>query len=188
MINNQNLAVLSEKVAYLEGAIKTAGVLPDVSASNNGSALQVVEGAWAIGDPIPGVVNALDSTSTTDALSAAQGKVLNEKVDGKVVLSIPANTYSKYSEALTAMQTEYNNLSLVEKRRTIIAIDNSLIASIFHSNGRYTYSTASSNANYIVTISLDTHTYYISTIGTNSTTFQDNSEAEQTLALQLIII
>jgi hypothetical protein len=29
---------------------------------------------------IPTVVNTLDSTSTTDALSAAQGKVLNDKI------------------------------------------------------------------------------------------------------------
>ena len=81
MINNQNIAALSEKVAALEAAIKNAGIelpsvttddngktlqvvagkwdkgmiipeLPDVTASDNGKVLQVVEGAWATGDDI----------------------------------------------------------------------------------------------------------------------------------------
>jgi hypothetical protein len=30
---------------------------------------------------LPSVINSLDSTSTTDSLSAAQGKALNEKID-----------------------------------------------------------------------------------------------------------
>ena len=84
MVNNYDVAVLSEKVAYLEAAIKNAGIeLPEVTSEDNGKTLQVINGAWATGDKIPdvpGVINALDSTSTTDALSAAQGKVLYNKL------------------------------------------------------------------------------------------------------------
>lgn len=97
MINNQNLAVLSEKVAYLENALKTAGVLPEVSASDNGVALQVVNGAWAKGDAIPEVINALDSTSETNALSAAQGKALSDKIGGLIkskTVSVATNSGS----------------------------------------------------------------------------------------------
>jgi len=38
------------------------------------------DGTQDITIPVPGVVNALTSTSTTDALSAVQGKVLNNKI------------------------------------------------------------------------------------------------------------
>ena len=58
--------------------------LPDVTSSDNGKTLQVVEGVWATGSKIPKVVNVLNSTSTTDALSAAKGKELKETIDGKV--------------------------------------------------------------------------------------------------------
>ena len=54
MINNQNIAILSEKVAALEAAIKNAGIeLPEVTDADNGKTLQVVEGAWATGEKIP---------------------------------------------------------------------------------------------------------------------------------------
>ena len=50
MINNQNIAVMSEKIAQLEAAIKTAGIeLPTVTADDNGKSLQVVAGKWAKG-------------------------------------------------------------------------------------------------------------------------------------------
>lgn len=68
MINNYDVAVLSEKVAYLENALKTAGVLPEVSASDNGATLQVVEGVWAKGIDLPELPNVVP----TDA-----GKVLS---------------------------------------------------------------------------------------------------------------
>lgn len=53
MVNSYDVAVLSEKVAYLEAALKSAGIeLPEVSASDNGKVLQVVNGAWATGQKI----------------------------------------------------------------------------------------------------------------------------------------
>ena len=97
MINNYDIAVLSEKVAYLEAAIKNAGIeLPEVTTDDNGKTLQVVNGAWATGSKIPGVVNSLDSTSETDALSAAQGKALDDKITG-----IGGTVYSKSITATT---------------------------------------------------------------------------------------
>ena len=78
MVNSYDIAILSEKVAALEAAIKNAGIeLPEVTEADNGATLQVVNGAWATGAIIPGVINNLNSDSTTDALSAAQGKTLN---------------------------------------------------------------------------------------------------------------
>ena len=54
MINNQNIAVLSEKVAALEAAIKSAGIeLPSVTTDDNGKTLQVVAGKWDKGMKIP---------------------------------------------------------------------------------------------------------------------------------------
>lgn len=54
MVNNYDVAVLSEKVAYLEAAIKNAGIeLPTVTEADNGKGLQVVNGAWATGSIIP---------------------------------------------------------------------------------------------------------------------------------------
>ena len=54
MINNYDIAVLSEKVAYLEAAIKTAGIeLPTVTTDDNGKTLQVVAGKWDKGIVIP---------------------------------------------------------------------------------------------------------------------------------------
>lgn len=89
MVNNYDVAVLSEKVAYLEAAIKNAGIeLPTVTSDDNGKTLQVVNGAWATGAKIPGVVNALDSTSETDALSAAKGKALQ---DNKIEIEVLTN-------------------------------------------------------------------------------------------------
>lgn len=101
MINNYDVAVLSEKVAYLENALKAAGVLPDVTASDNGSTLQVVNGAWATGDPIPEVINALDSTSETAALSAAQGKVLNTEVATKITVKTATGTITTSAAGAT---------------------------------------------------------------------------------------
>lgn len=58
MVNSQNIAILSEKVAALEAAIKNAGIeLPEVDSSDNGKALQVVNGAWATGVKIPAIAD-----------------------------------------------------------------------------------------------------------------------------------
>lgn len=73
MINNQNIAVLSEKVAALEAAIKNAGIeLPEVTGADNGKTLQVVEGAWATGALIPDAVTANPTGEITNDLTALQ--------------------------------------------------------------------------------------------------------------------
>ena len=54
MINTQNIAEISEKVAYIEAALKTAGIeLPSVTEDDNGKTLQVVAGKWDKGIVIP---------------------------------------------------------------------------------------------------------------------------------------
>lgn len=114
MINNQNIAVLSEKVAALEAAIKNAGIkLPSVTTDDNGKGLQVVNGAWATGSLIPGVINALDSTSTTDALSAAQGKALDEKITGLIRKGTITNTTNSSGSIVISSQTFRKILGIV---------------------------------------------------------------------------
>ena len=73
MINNQNIAVLSEKVAALEAAIKNAGIeLPEVTGADNGKTLQVVAGKWATGGKIPTNSDDIDydeDTTVTEAIN-----------------------------------------------------------------------------------------------------------------------
>lgn len=74
MINNQNIAVLSEKVAALEAAIKNAGIeLPSVTADDNGKTLQVVAGKWDKGMIIPELPE-VTSVDNGKALVVGSGK------------------------------------------------------------------------------------------------------------------
>ena len=74
MINNQNIAVLSEKVAALEAAIKNAGIeLPEVTSADNGKGLQVVNGAWATGAKIPAPLPTVSGTDNGKVLQVLEG-------------------------------------------------------------------------------------------------------------------
>ena len=111
MVNNYDVAVLSEKVAYLEAAIKNAGIeLPEVTSEDNGKTLQVVNGAWATGSKIPGVIDSLDSTSTTDALSAAQGKALKTAIENGEVLSDTITATTTASGAVQVPSAGYSKI------------------------------------------------------------------------------
>lgn len=73
MINTQNIAELSEKVAALEAAIKTAGIeLPKVTTDDNGKTLQVVAGKWDKGAIIPDAVTANPTGEITNNITALQ--------------------------------------------------------------------------------------------------------------------
>lgn len=55
---------------------------------------------------VPEVINNLTSTSTTDALSAAQGKALNDKIDNlNIIATIPVNRTVIYSGQLLGSET-----------------------------------------------------------------------------------
>lgn len=55
---------------------------------------------------VPEVVNNLTSTSTTDALSAAQGKALNDKIDNlNITATVPVNRTVIYSGQLLGSET-----------------------------------------------------------------------------------
>lgn len=74
MINTQNIAELSEKVAALEAAIKTAGIeLPTVTTDDNGKTLQVVAGKWDKGMKIPELpaVTASDNGKALEVVNGA---------------------------------------------------------------------------------------------------------------------
>ena len=73
MINTQNIAELSEKVAALEAAIKNAGIeLPTVTTDDNGKTLQVVAGKWDKGMIIP-ELPAVTSDDNGKALIVSSG-------------------------------------------------------------------------------------------------------------------
>lgn len=89
MVNNYDVAVLSEKVAYLEAAIKNAGIeLPEVTSADNGKTLQVVNGAWATGGLIPDSVTANPTGEITNNLTALQIGSTKYNVD------LPITTYT----------------------------------------------------------------------------------------------
>ena len=79
MINTQNIAELSEKVAALEAAIKTAGIeLPTVTTDDNGKTLQVVAGKWDTGSKIPTSADDIpysEGVSVGDMLDISNGTI-----------------------------------------------------------------------------------------------------------------
>lgn len=193
MVNSQNIAILSEKVAALEAALKNADIgLPEVDTSDNGKSLQVVEGAWATGSKIPEVVNALDSTSTIDALSAAQGKALDESIKaitGVSVLSIPANTYSTWGEALTALATAFGTLTQAQKERAYLIWDGRLkynIQDMTESNNSFTCTVCGGSSLVVRSMYIASTPYYlVSTTTTSSTTIANNTSSAQTESIEL---
>ncbi len=104
-----------------------------------------------------------------------------------VVSSIPANTYNTYALALAELKTIYDTLTETEKLRSVIRLGDSVIASLFHMSGRYSYSLASVNAFYIVSLSLDTNQYFLVTFGSGPT-YSDNSSQAQNMKIDLIIV
>lgn len=87
MINNYDVAVLSEKVAYLENALKTAGVLPEVSASDNGKALQVINGAWASGIDLTTAFSTLTDSVTPEVVTGFSLDPTNVNSEGSTVIA-----------------------------------------------------------------------------------------------------
>lgn len=105
MINNQNIAVLSEKVAALEAAIKNAGIeLPEVTSDDNGKALQVVNGAWATGAIIPTLPGVITETAKT-AIGEKVSVTYTEYTYGRVTfvsgsITPSENTNADYQEVV----------------------------------------------------------------------------------------
>ena len=72
----------------------------------SGGKLTVAEGATLEGVVIPSVVDALDSTSATSALSANQGKVLNEALTAKTA----AHQADSGATDIAGLVTDFNAL------------------------------------------------------------------------------
>ena len=94
MINTQNIAELSEKVAYIEAALKTAGIeLPSVTEDDNGKTLQVVAGKWDKGIVIP-ELPAVTGSDNNNVLEVVNGAWSKNKVITKVseIVATATNT------------------------------------------------------------------------------------------------
>lgn len=109
MINNQNIAVLSEKVAAIEAALKTAGIeLPEVTSADNGKGLQVVNGAWATGAIIPDAVTANPETTTSDLTAVSIGST-NYIIKDSRLIYLTGTTSDSESATTIPYPTGLNN-------------------------------------------------------------------------------
>ena len=71
-IRSTNPKITDDNVAKLEKYMEENAALPEVSASDNGSTLQVANGAWSVGDKIPDAVTANPTGEITNDLSGIQ--------------------------------------------------------------------------------------------------------------------
>ena len=126
MINNYDIAVMSEKIAQLEAAIKTAGIeLPTVTADDNTTLLQVVAGKWAKGVKLPAI--------TADD----EGKALNVNSSGAWQVSkigaenIPYDSTSSVKEKIPKIkELTFTNKSNSDTSAYYIALSTNLISDI----------------------------------------------------------
>ena len=119
MINNQNIGVLSEKVARLESDVKTLA-LPSVTSSDEGKSPVVnASGSWEAANIRADNVILSEGVSVKDAVDTLES--------GVSLLSIPANTYSTWELALQALYVEYNKLTTEQKKRCSLIRSNDII-------------------------------------------------------------
>lgn len=110
------------------------------------------------------------------------------QVEGRLVKTIPANTFSTYALALADLETAYDSLSENEKRKSVIFRNQSYmfkINAISEKIFNYTLTTDTLFMNQ--TFNLLGHKWFV--YNTNSSpTISDNSESAQSQQLDLYII
>ena len=106
---------------------------------------------------IPDVVDSLTSASTTDALSANQGKILNEKIEDITIDVIDDLTSTSTTDALSANQGRI----LDEKIEDVTKAVNTAIYPIVYNVTGDSVSVASAKATTIATITVPAGTYII---------------------------
>ena len=107
-----------------------------------------------------------------------------------VVLSIPANTYSTYALALTALETAFDGLTETEKLRCKIRRNDAVIINLENISAKSFSACAnqlSSNTFIIQEIILSTHNFYYLQFDSTSH-YTDFSNQAQSQKLELIII
>lgn len=129
------------------------------------------------------------SQLSASTLPYSAEETIKEKIDNvEIKQTIAPNTYATYALALAELKTTYDSLTEAEKLRSVIRLADTVCASLFQMNGRYSYSLAGSNAFYNVAFSLDTNQYFLITTGATGSTFSDNSSNPQESKLELIIV
>ena len=193
MVNNYDVAVLSEKVAYLEAAIKNAGIeLPEVTSEDNGKGLQVVNGAWDTGAIIPDPVTANPTGEITNEVTALQIGSTKYTIGtrSRVISTIAANEYNNYGLALAALKTAYDGLTLEEKLRSVVMRGDNVTYQFSALTGGYGAIIPSSDTTQVIeSIFLNESPIYLATTLTSTTTSTASkvSDAQaQKLLLMLI--
>ena len=181
MINNQNIGVLSEKVARLESDVKTLA-LPPVETTDEGKALVVnSSGAWEAaiidGDDVP----YSEGVSVSDELTK-----LNSVT---TVLSIAADTYTSWSDALAALYVEFAKLTNTEKLKSVVVRADNIVYHLSSAFGDYycAYKSGVSDMDHQM-VSLSSGLFVsVKTLATGNTV-TDNSSATQGQKIELLII
>ena len=114
MINNQNLAVLSEKVAYLESAVKNSDEASEISYDNTESGLTADDVQAAIDEIAPALTAegtsydntdsgliADDTQGAIDEVNAKFGDIIIENVASLFTYDTTYNIWATASGALT---------------------------------------------------------------------------------------
>ena len=136
-----NLEPDTENITVRLNGVEISGgsELPEVTSSDNGDVLMVVEGVWAKADP-PTELPAVTSSDNGDVLTVVEGVWAKAAPAGKTVLIPVSGTYDDQTGTST-VSCEYTAEDIVE----IVNNGNTPIAVITWSNGvnEHTYCTLS---------------------------------------------
>lgn len=187
MARSYDIAILSQKVEYLE----SAGIeLPKVTSSDNGKVLQVVSGKWKKGSKMPDAVSANPEGEITNELTAIQIGDTKYKIieTPKTVLTINANEYTSFGLAFAELKTAYETLTDSEKEKAFIVVNNQIYHNQNRALGTFTLNTIGLTAVNLRSIYLNDGglQYYLwAAIGTSSTSIVDHTADSQNVDIEL---
>ena len=118
MINNQNLAVLSEKVAYLESAVKNSDEASEISYDNTESGLTADDVQAAIDEIAPALTAEGTSYDNTDSgLTATDTQAAIDEIATKTMKKLIDTTFSSEVYAFTIPDRVYSSYLIIYEGR-----------------------------------------------------------------------
>lgn len=188
MARSYDIAILSQKVEYLE----SAGIeLPKVTSSDNGKVLQVVSGKWKKGSKMPDAVSANPEGEIANELTGIQIGDEKYKItqSPRIVVSIEANEYSTYALALAEVKTAFDELTDDEKRRSKLIIGNFILTFVKPNDSSFSALTVATDTIAMRSAYLNSggaQFYLEAGISAQSVTFSNQSANVQAQAITLI--